>query len=205
MEGLASDLLRTPLDPGIPGLTLSRVPPEHRLAEAEFLLPLRPHGPPLTPAGLARAFRQSGIEGFAAAAGRSVPERLGRLEFSPTRGYLRGFMDLVFRFGDRYYLVDWKSNRLGDRREDYGPDGLAAAMAGDHYLLQYHLYAVALHRHLGVPLPGYDFGRNFGGVFYVFLRGIDPARPGSGVFADRLSRERVEGLSCQLFDGREAS
>ncbi len=204
VEGMASDLLRTPLDPGAPELTLSRIPPAHRLAEAEFLLPLRPQGPPLTPAGLARAFREAGVEELAGAAGRGVPERLGRLEFSPARGYLRGFMDLVFRFGDRYYLVDWKSNRLGDRPEDYGPAALAAAMAGDHYVLQYHLYAVALHRHLGARLPGYDFGRNFGGVFYVFLRGVDPTRPGSGVFADRLSRDRVENLSHGLLDGRGA-
>jgi exodeoxyribonuclease V beta subunit len=66
-------------------------------------------------------------------------------------------------------------------------------MAREHYMLQYHLYAAALHLHLRARLPGYDCGRHFGGVYYLFLRGIDPKRP--GVFFDRPAPERIEALA----------
>ena len=63
-------------------------------------------------------------------------------------------------------------------------------MAEHRYDLQYQLYSLALHRLLGLRLPGYDFDRHFGGVFYLFLRGM----PQGGVFHTRPSRELVLGL-----------
>jgi exodeoxyribonuclease V beta subunit len=59
---------------------------------------------------------------------------------------------------------------------------------------------VALHRYLRVRKPDYDFERHFGGAFYIFLRGIDPAQPKSGVHFQRLSRGLVEKLSG-IFEG----
>ncbi|HEY1583934.1 MAG TPA: hypothetical protein VGF73_12640, partial [Chthoniobacterales bacterium] len=61
--------------------------------------------------------------------------------------------------------------------------------------LQLCLYSVALHRYLRLRKPGYDFDRHFGGAFYIFLRGIDAARPKNGVHFERLSRAFVEKLS----------
>ncbi|MBI5013918.1 MAG: exodeoxyribonuclease V subunit beta [Deltaproteobacteria bacterium] len=205
-ERMVANALTAPLDPERPELTLSRIPRSERLHEVEFTLPLRQEGKPLTPHALSRAFGEAGGDP-AALFGTGVTQRLGRLEFSPVRGYLRGFLDLVFRFEGRYYLADWKSNRLGDRVEDYGPEALAAAMTRDHYVLQYHLYAAALHLHLRARLADYDCGRHFGGVYYLFLRGIDPARPGFGVFFDRPAPERIEGLARFLVgvEGRERS
>ena len=71
-------------------------------------------------------------------------------------------------------------------------------MARKYYYLQYHLYTVALHQYLALRVPDYDYDRHFGGVFYLFLRGIDPARPELGVHRDRPSREWVERFSASL-------
>lgn len=115
-----------------------------------------------------------------------------------TRGFMKGFVDLIFRCGDRYFILDWKSNWLGNRAEDYHPDALRDEMALRHYYLQYHLYSVALHKHLARCLPGYDYEQHFGGVFYLFLRGLDPARPQLGVFRDRPTRALVRQLETLL-------
>jgi exodeoxyribonuclease V beta subunit len=66
------------------------------------------------------------------------------------------------------------------------------------YPLQYHLYTVALHQHLGTRLRGYEYEKHFGGVFYLFVRGIDPMRPELGVFHDRPSAKRIGSLSERL-------
>jgi exodeoxyribonuclease V beta subunit len=134
----------------------------------------------------------------------SIPERLERLQFAPMRGYMKGFMDLVFRFDGRFYLVDWKSNLLGNRPEDYRAEVLPRVMAERYYLLQYHLYTVALDQYLRLRLPGYDYDAQFGGVFYIFLRGIDPdLGPEYGIFRDRPTRQLVEALGETLIDGTD--
>jgi len=120
-------------------------------------------------------------------------------------GFLRGFIDLVFEHGGRYYLLDWKSNHLGDTVRHYAAGALATAMRRHAYPLQASLYTLALHRWLRRRLPAYDYDRDFGGVFYVFLRGAGLPVPGGdasgavapGVHASRPSRaliERLDGL-----------
>ena len=103
--------------------------------------------------------------------------------------------------GDRHYVVDYKSNRLGEWAEDYAPARLDATMAEHHYVLQYHLYLVAAHRHLSLRMPGYDYERNVGGSYYLFLRGMGPHRPdGCGIHHDRPPQALVEALS-ELMEG----
>jgi len=130
---------------------------------------------------------------------QELPERIERLSFSPLRGFMKGFMDMVFRFEDRYYLVDWKSNFLGPSAEDYGPENLARAMEENLYTLQSTLYTLALNRYLKLRAQGYDYDRHFGGVFYVFLRGVDPGKgPEFGVYRDKPRRGLIESLSEEL-------
>jgi exodeoxyribonuclease V beta subunit len=88
---------------------------------------------------------------------------------------MRGFIDLVFEHGGRYYLADYKSNWLGPRRSEYGQTELARAMGREAYYLQYLVYCVALHRYLGSRVQGYSYESHFGGVRYLFLRGMQPA------------------------------
>src|SRR4030095_3113403 len=77
-----------------------------------------------------------------------LPEMLERLDFAPVRGVMKGFVDLVFQWNGRFYLADWKSNYLGGDVGAYGEQALRGAMARELYVLQYHLYAVALDRYL---------------------------------------------------------
>ncbi|MFO1300487.1 MAG: exodeoxyribonuclease V subunit beta [Burkholderiaceae bacterium] len=112
-------------------------------------------------------------------------------------GFLRGFIDLVFEHGGRYYLLDWKSNHLGDSVSRYAPGPLAAAMRANAYALQACLYALALHRWLRRRLRGYDYERHFGGALYVFLRGAGleaSGVEGAGVHASRPSMRLIDAL-----------
>ena len=111
---------------------------------------------------------------------------------------MKGYIDLVFRFEDRFYLVDWKSNRLGYSPAEYDQEAMERVMHDELYVLQYHLYTVALHRHLQLRLPAYNYERHFGSVCYLFVRGIDAAFPNSGVFSDRPQEERIIELSRLL-------
>jgi len=166
-------VLDTPL---CDGLALSTVGDEDRVHEMEFTFPL----------GLLTGSSLS----------KSLPEHaaaLERLGFKPHQGLMKGFIDLVFRQGDRHFLLDWKSNHLGDRPGDYCRDALDNVMANDLYVLQYHIYSTALHRHLASRIKDYDYERHFGGVYYVFLRG-------PGVFFDRPDFERIEKLD-RCFQG----
>ncbi len=125
------------------------------------------------------------------------------LEFSPLRGYMKGFIDLVFEADGRFYLVDYKSNWLGAEPAAYRRSRLDEAMARESYVLQYLIYIVALHRYLRLRLPDYDYERHFGGVFYLFLRGMDPALGSDcGVFRDRPSLALVEALDALMATGR---
>jgi exodeoxyribonuclease V beta subunit len=127
-------------------------------------------------------------------------EALRALRFIPLRGFLKGFMDLVCVHEGKWYLFDYKSNHLGISRDDYAQDKLPAAMADHHYFLQYHIYTVALHRYLACRLPGYDYDRDFGGVFYLFIKGMHPdSGPECGVFADLPPLARIEQLS-EIFE-----
>ena len=128
------------------------------------------------------------------------PERLGKLTFSPVRGFMKGFIDVVFQQGERFYIVDWKSNWLGAHTSAYHRSAISAEMHRRYYFLQYHLYCVALHRFLGRRLAGYDFAKNFGGVFYIFVRGVT-GESEFGVYSDVPSAEMIAGLSNLLGDG----
>ncbi|EDK10649.1 exodeoxyribonuclease V beta chain [Haemophilus influenzae PittHH] len=115
------------------------------------------------------------------------------LQFEQIQGMVRGSIDLVFRHNGKYYLVDYKSNFLGSTLASYNQEALKKEMLHSHYDWQYLIYTLALHRYLKNVLPRYDYDRNFGGVFYLFLRGMN-GEPQSGVFYDRPSVELITEL-----------
>jgi exodeoxyribonuclease V beta subunit len=192
VAGMVEDVLAAPvLGPEHP-FRLRDLRGGDRLTELEFHLPIRR----VTREGLARVFAEHGgpdLPGDFAAG-------LGELGFRPARGLLKGFIDLVFRSGGKYYLLDWKSNHLGDSPGDYGSEALQAAMARHFYHLQYHLYAVALHRYLKRRVPGYRYEEHCGGAVYVFLRGVGAGGAG-GVYRARPGREVVEALDRYFAGG----
>ena len=115
------------------------------------------------------------------------------LQFEQIQGMVRGSIDLVFRHNGKYYLVDYKSNFLGSSLADYNQEALKKEMLHSHYDWQYLIYTLALHRYLQSVVPHYDYARDFGGVFYLFLRGMN-GEPQSGVFYDRPSVELITEL-----------
>ncbi len=185
-------VLATPLGGDLGGFSLGRLPRSRRLDELPFTFPVSSRGeraPSLRQRDLAEFFRSQGREGLA--------RRVERLSFGRLRGHLMGFVDLIFEQGGRYWVVDWKSNFLGPRVGDYHPGALAHAVVHHDYDLQYLLYCVALHRHLELRLPGYRFAEHFGGVRYLFVRGMGPDTGAArGVFADDPGEALVVGLSA---------
>jgi exodeoxyribonuclease V beta subunit len=113
-------------------------------------------------------------------------------------GMLKGFIDLVFEHGGRYYVADYKSNYIGPDDASYTPEAMARVVAEKRYDIQYALYLLALHRLLRARLPDYDYDTHIGGAVYIFLRGNGAA--GAGVHRDRPDRAMIEGLDT-LFRG----
>jgi exodeoxyribonuclease V beta subunit len=105
-------------------------------------------------------------------------------------GMLTGFMDLVLESEGRYYVLDYKSNKL----PGYEPAQLRQAMLAHRYDVQYTLYLLALHRLLKSRLADYDYDRHVGGALYLFLRGID--QPGAGLYLDRPPKALIETLDA---------
>ena len=117
-----------------------------------------------------------------------------------TRGYIKGYIDLVFESSGRYYLVDYKSNWLGVHREHYTLGPLTHVMHREFYDLQALIYAVALHRFLRWRLRHYDPERHFGGIAYLFLRGMSKEEgPKRGIYwchPSGRALHRAEGFLC---------
>jgi DNA helicase/exodeoxyribonuclease V, beta subunit (EC 3.1.11.5) len=122
------------------------------------------------------------------------------LDFMQVRGMLKGFIDLVFRHEGRYYLLDYKSNWLGEDSTAYTQEAMASAMQTHRYDLQYQLYTLALHRYLRHRIADYDYERHFGGVIYLFLRGVDREYPRQGIFSTRPDGELI-ALMDEMFAG----
>ncbi len=188
---MIQNVLDVPLYPDHKDFTLSRIADRDRLNELKFYFPLKP----FTPEKLGRVLSKHMDAGF--------PERIGRLTFSPSRGFMKGFIDMIFRFNGRFFLVDWKSNFLGGSVKDYNRRALAHAMESNYYILQYHIYSLALHRYLCLRVPGYRYEKDFGGILYIFLRGIDPGMgPEFGIYRARPSEKLIKELSKELIEPR---
>ena len=177
---------RLPLGDSDGRFCLARVPSSQRINEMEFYFPLRS----VTGEKLSRCFKEKGAAFFAQSASRA----LERLAFAPMEGFLKGYIDTLFEYEGRFYLLDWKSNHLGNTWEDYALPRLNAVMAEEYYFLQYHLYALALDQLLRLRMPDYDYRRHFGGVFYLFLRGIQGPGHDTGIYHDRPAVEQIDAL-----------
>ena len=105
------------------------------------------------------------------------------LQYREMEGFVNGYIDLICYHDGRYYVLDYKTNHLGDSVADYRRDALISAMRAHNYGLQYWLYTLVVHRYLKKWLPGYSYADHFGGVMYLFVRGMIPQKDGSGVFS----------------------
>jgi exodeoxyribonuclease V beta subunit len=110
------------------------------------------------------------------------------------QGYLTGFIDLICEYNGRFYIIDYKTNSL----PDYQSASLLLAMQEHNYGLQYWIYALVLHQYLQNRLSDYQYAKHFGGVRYLFVRGMQPDQPMSGVFQDIPDLPRLNALT-ELF------
>ncbi len=206
----------TSLGPLAGGLSLRQVGLRDRLRELDFEIPLaggdlRGAAPELVVSDVGSLLRaQLGVDDpFAPYADRLMSAALGGQSL---RGYLAGSIDAVLRIpGQRYLVVDYKTNHLGDTAADYTPQRLAEAMLHSDYPLQALLYTVVLHRFLRWRVPDYEPARHLGGVLYLFVRGMcgddTPVVDGQpcGVFRWQPPAELVVALSDLLDEGRLAA
>ncbi len=87
-------------------------------------------------------------------------------------GFLNGIIDLVFFYKNRYFIVDYKTNWLGDNYINYKNNILYEYIYLHNYNVQYILYSIALHNYLKINVKKYNYNYNFGGIYYIFLRGL---------------------------------
>jgi exodeoxyribonuclease V beta subunit len=186
-------VLSVPLEPERSDFTLSHIRSQDRINELEFYFPLKS----ISPKKLYTIFKEYvGTE-----LSKDFPERIERFDFSPVRGFMRGFIDMIFQFHDKFYLVDWKSNLLGSGVEHYDQKGLAEAMKDEWYNIQCYIYTVALNQYLQLRLPGYTYETHFGGAYYIFLRGVNPTNGSEfGIYRERPSEEFIQTLCINLID-----
>ncbi|MGP1953044.1 MAG: exodeoxyribonuclease V subunit beta [Arsenophonus sp. ET-KM2-MAG3] len=116
------------------------------------------------------------------------------LSFEPLMGVLKGYIDLVFCWKSKFYLIDYKSNWLGINNLAYTQDAIQRLMIDYRYDLQYQLYTLALHRYLQNRLHNYTYQKNFGGVIYFFLRGVDINNPNYGIYHIIPAYELINGM-----------
>jgi exodeoxyribonuclease V beta subunit len=188
VHDMLAKVLNSPLLPDRSDFILSKISAENRVAEMGFYYPLKR----LVPGTLKDIFKKyAGRPDFE---NLNFPERIEDLEFRPTHGFMQGFIDLVFCFEGKYYLLDWKTNYLGSSYADYSGANLLKSMQDTFYILQYYIYALALHRYLQARVSEYSYEKHFGGVFYLYVRGITPELPGNGIFFDRPPKALVAEL-----------
>jgi exodeoxyribonuclease V beta subunit len=189
IAGMVRQVLNTPLDDR--GMKLAGLTDEKRIVEMEFMYP---------------------IEGVNAAELNRIVTGLGdytaagpTLKFDTVSGIMRGFIDLTFEHDGRYYIVDYKSNWLGPRHQDYHPDALQAVIAQHRYDLQFLIYTLAMHRYLRTNLADYDYATHFGGVYYLFLRGMEAdGGDNHGVYYAKPPLELIEQLERAIQGGGNA-
>ena len=223
-------VLTTPLGPLLPDVRLCDIAMADRLDELRFDFPIAggeahgradTHYERVSPEALRDALATRGPCD-------TVPmawiDQVAGLGFPPIAGMMTGSIDLVFRQRTetdpigKWFVVDYKSNRLDPHHTGRTPlahfhfAGMRYEMAHHHYFLQYHLYGLALHRFLRARLgDAYDYDTHFGGVAYLFVRGMtgaeatDPTRPGGrpGVFTDRPPHHVIAALDA-VFAGTGA-
>lgn len=160
--------LQAPLKKGMNTLRLIDIHSYQKQAEMGFNLAL---GQNFSLTALNQLFLEHGIE-----------LNLQQIDNVNFWQYLKGEIDLVYEYQNCYYIVDYKSNFLGNTFDDYQASNLKKVMNQHHYWLQASIYQVALHRFLKLRLPNYDIYQHLGAVEYLFLRGMSPMVAGYGSF-----------------------
>ncbi len=168
------------------GLSLDKISNKDRIVEMEFYFPVNPG----VFEGLYKTLTTLPVED-----GEGNSTESDRFERGIQKGFIKGFIDLIFRYKGKYYILDYKSNYLGPGVDFYSHEALSAAIAVDGYRLQYYIYTLALHMYLKSKLPAYDYKKDFGGVYYMFLRGVGLE---TGVYSDLPDFSVIKALEEEV-------
>jgi exodeoxyribonuclease V beta subunit len=189
---LLAQLLPTWAHVRLPGLetTLGVAARDARLSEWAFMLPLGGEG--ISGEGLARIFGRHA---------RSAEEadyalRLRGLPQVALQGFLHGYIDRLLQHQNRWAVLDWKSNHLGPLPQDYEAAALWRVAAEHHYILQLHLYLLALRRHLRRRQPQAVLA----GAGLAFLRGLQ-AGSERGILWLRPDEALLDDLEACCLEG----
>ncbi len=177
---MVENTLNAPLESPVDGSVFRLAEVDRPISEMEFHLPLNG----MDRARLARCFAAHGYT-------HGIPDSSSEID-----GFLHGFIDVVARHGERWYVMDYKSNWLGGNIHAYSAQALRDAMGAHGYAAQYLFYLTALHRFLRLRLPDYDYERHMGGVFYLFVRGMSPEMPGQGIYRDAPAGACIEAIDA---------
>lgn len=187
------EVLQTPLCSENGCITLNSIKNEKRFNELEFAFPVEKFNVD----AVAKVLQQH--DPVLASSG--YPEALGHLRTEDFSGFVKGFIDLIVEVKGKWYIIDYKTNYLGEKYFDYCQDNISQAMSDHHYFLQYYFYLIALHRYLNLRIKDYDYDKHFGGVFYLFIRGMHPDNPSDlGVYSHRPPKDCICMLSQSLSD-----
>ncbi len=186
------NVLQTPI-PQAGNLILAHLPQSCRLDELEFYYPICG----IAPESLAEVFRQHGVDGVGRSF-RTFGQRIEQLNFNLREGVMHGFIDLLFKDQGKYYVLDWKSNWLGENHHAYTAKAIEESMVNSFYILQYHIYVLAVHLWLKSRSDSYCYAEDFGGVIYAYVRGMNPASPGNSIYFDRPGEDLIMALAAVL-------
>ncbi|MCK5718498.1 MAG: exodeoxyribonuclease V subunit beta [Thiomargarita sp.] len=186
--GMVNDVLHTPLQPQLSDFNLAAISSKHRLNELEFYYPITQQINPISLQKIFIQFRQF-IPDF-------VMDAFNSLNFTAIKGFMKGYIDMIFEYQGRYYIVDYKSNFLGAHSSDYHHNLINSEMVQANYILQYYIYTIALHRYLSTRLVDYKYEKHIGGIYYLFLRGMNPHTGANyGIYYDKPPAELINALS----------
>jgi len=122
--------------------------------------------------------------------------------YQKLNGMMHGFIDLIFYHQGKYYVCDYKSTHLGDKFSDYTAISLLEDIEKNHYDLQYLIYSLALHRYLQQRLPNYDATTHFGGVYYLYLRGMSTDNDATNTIKNNQLNTNSTGVYYQAINAQ---
>ncbi|MDA8621661.1 exodeoxyribonuclease V subunit beta [Psychrosphaera sp.] len=180
-----NDVIQTPIG----NWSLSSLGKEHRLDEMEFYFNVQS----LNAEIIGNALSMCGFD--------KTKINTTVLNLDGLKGLLKGFIDLTACVNGQYYVIDYKSNYLGSRFEDYEEDKIFEAMTDHNYHLQLIIYSYALHKWLSLKLPDYKYEEHVAGGVYLFLRGMSQGYDKKGVYSYKVPLDVIQYIDNALLGG----
>ena len=196
------EILHTPLDTK-QHFSLAQLEQSDTVRETEFYYPMQSASSRL----LSKLLTEHRNNDIPMNAGNNTSKRSVHLpSYQQLKGMMHGFIDLIFFANGKYYVCDYKSSHLGDKYSDYNHAAMRENIEKNHYDLQYLIYSLALHRHLKYALADYDPKLHFGGVYYLYLRGMssEAQYQNCGVYYREILLSELQQLDA-IFAGENSN